>query len=79
MQKQAEIELEHKILNEASRALGDEALFTAELRDHRIQYENEYRQYIAQQRKEEVKIQILVLTKISIFDQDFGFDRMFDF
>lgn len=53
MQKQAEIELEHKILNEASRALDDEATFTAELRDQRILYENDYRQYIAEQRKEE--------------------------
>merc|ERR1711915_1091779 len=51
--KQAEIDLEHEILNEASRALDDEATFTAELRDQRIKYENEYRDYIAQQRKEE--------------------------
>ena len=34
----------------------DEATFTAELRDQRIKYENEYRDYIAQQRKEEVNI-----------------------
>lgn len=52
--KHAEYELEHKILNEASRALDDEANFTTELRDKRIQYENEYREYIQQQRKEEV-------------------------
>ena len=32
----------------------DEATFTAELRDQRIKYENEYRDYIAQQKKEEV-------------------------
>jgi len=53
--KQAEIDLEHKILNEASRALDDEATFTAELRDQRIKYENEYRDYIAQQKKEEAE------------------------
>lgn len=53
--KHAEYELEHKILNEASRALDDEANFTTELRDKRIQYENEYREYIQQQRKEEAE------------------------
>jgi len=53
--KQAEYDLEKKILSEASRALDDEATFTAELRDQRIQYEKEYREYIAQQRKEEAE------------------------
>jgi len=53
--KQAEYDLEHAILNEASRALDDEATFTAELRDQRISYEKEYREYIAQQRKEEAE------------------------
>merc|ERR1712141_334684 len=45
--------LEKKILEEASRALNDEATFTAELREQRIQYENQYREYIRQLRLEE--------------------------
>merc|ERR1719369_1616222 len=51
--KEEEQQLEKKILEEASRALNDEATFTAELRDTRIQYENQYREYIRQLRLEE--------------------------
>merc|ERR1712113_119535 len=51
--KEEEQLLEKKILEEASRALNDEATFTAELRDTRIQYENQYREYIRQLRLEE--------------------------
>ena len=43
-----------KILDEASRALNDEKTFTAELREQRIQYEQQYREYIRQLRLEEV-------------------------
>jgi hypothetical protein len=52
--KEEEYKLEKEILNEASKALDDEATFTTELKDQRAQYENEYRNYIAQQRQEEV-------------------------
>ena len=41
-------------MDEASRALNDEQTFTAELREQRIQYENQYREYIRQLRQEEV-------------------------
>ena len=51
--KEAEYKIEMEIFNEASKALNDEATFTAEMRDQRINYENEYRAYIQQQRKEE--------------------------
>jgi hypothetical protein len=54
-QKHAEYELEHKILNEASRALDDEGTFRTELKDQLIKYENDYRHYIRQQRLEEAE------------------------
>ena len=41
-------------MDEASRALNDEKTFTAELREQRIQYEQQYREYIRQLRLEEV-------------------------
>ena len=52
--KEEEQQLEKKILDEASRALNDEKTFTAELREQRIQYEQQYREYIRQLRLEEV-------------------------
>jgi len=53
--KEEEQQLEKKILEEASRALTDEKTFTAELREQRIQYENQYREYIRQLRLEEIE------------------------
>jgi len=53
--KEEEQQLEKKILDEASRALNDEQTFTAELREQRIQYENQYREYIRQLRQEEAE------------------------
>merc|ERR1712147_561654 len=53
--KEEEQQLEKKILDEASRALNDEQTFTAELREQRIQYENQYREYIRQLRAEEAE------------------------
>merc|ERR1712147_253554 len=44
--KEEEQQLEKKILDEASRALNDEQTFTAELREQRIQYENQYSEFI---------------------------------
>ena len=57
--KEEEQQLEKKILDEASRALNDEKTFTAELREQRIQYEQQYREYIRQLRLEEVKLSYL--------------------
>merc|ERR1711892_1357782 len=53
--KEEEQQLEKKILDEASRALNDEKTFTAELREQRIQYEQQYREYIRQLRLEEIE------------------------
>merc|ERR1712147_118016 len=53
--KEEEQQLEKKILDEASRALNDEKTVTAELREQRIQNEQQYREYIRQLRLEEIE------------------------
>lgn len=50
---QEEIDLDTKIVSEASKALDDENHFAAEIREQRIIYENEYREYLKQLRQEE--------------------------
>ena len=54
-------------MDEASRALNDEKTFTAELREQRIQYEQQYREYIRQLRLEEVILEISIIISIFLF------------
>jgi len=51
--RKRELELENEILSAARKAVEDEAIFTSELRGQKIQYEKEYKDYIAQQRQQE--------------------------
>lgn len=53
--KKEEIKLDAKIVKEASKALDDENHFAAELRDQRISYEKEYREYLRQLRQDEAE------------------------
>ena len=56
--RKRELELENEILSAARKAVEDEAIFTSELRGQKIQYEKEYKDYIAQQRQQEADRQI---------------------